>query len=191
MDQESGNLSDLELAKRLQAGDMDAFGLLYGRHYRFVRYYCAKFIKNEKAAEDLAHDTFMAVLTRINQFKRHEGKNPFKAWLARIASNLSINYLRRASKMHELELAALEEGNLGSSIEPRVEKELHRREFKSAFWKFLKTLSEPMRQCFVCHYLLGIEYADLCRIYGLRQYQVAHIMSSGRRRLAKELRSYI
>ena len=191
MSTESESLSDLELARRLQAGDMDAFRLIYDRYYRYVRHYCAKFVKNEVDAEDVTQDTFMQVLTKINKFDIHRKAVKFKWWMTTIAFNRAMDYFRRQSTRRDFEFCALEKGNLGPNVEPRAEQELFKKEFTSAFWKVVKTLPEPARQCFACHYLLDIKYVDLCRIYGLRRHQIAPLVSSAQRRLAKELRAYV
>lgn len=191
MNTESIKLADLELVKRLQAGEKEAFTMIYAQYYLYVKYYCAKFVKNEKAAEDLTQDTFLKMLTRISSFNPNGQSVSFRGWLTRLAFNLSVNYFRRESKRRELELRALEEQNLGSSIEPRAEQILFQKEFEAAFWTDVKTLSEPMKQCFACHYVLGIKYADLCRVYGLWPHQVAFMISMGRQKLAKKLRSYV
>ena len=191
MNKKSEGLSDLELAQRLQAGDKDAFGLIYARHYRYVNYYCAKFVRNEKDVEDLTQDAFIKVLTKINQFDPHEKTANFKGWMTRIAFSRAMNYLNRESKRRNFELCALEKRNVGSNVEPRAEQELLKKEFTSTFWKVIKTLPEPARQCFVCHYVLEIKYVDLCRVYGLRRHQIAPLISLGRQRLARELREYI
>lgn len=184
-------MPDLELVKQLQGGDMAPFRAIYARYYGCVRRYCEEIVHDEKIAEDLTQETFIKVLVKVHHFNPYGDHASFRGWIMTLAFSLAVNYLRRESKRRDLERCALEQGKIGSNPEPRAEQELHKKEFKSALWDAIKGLPEPARQCFACHYILGIHYKDLCRVYGLRQNQVAHLISSGRRRLAKELRKYV
>jgi RNA polymerase sigma-70 factor (ECF subfamily) len=77
-------VDDAELLERLLAGDKDAFREIVTKYHeslvRVARYYVA----NDASAEDVAQETWIAVLKGIERF---EGRSSFKTWLFRIAVN--------------------------------------------------------------------------------------------------------
>ncbi len=83
---------DLIYVKQVQAGNREAFGVLYDRYldkiYRFIYY---KTFSKERA-EDLTSDVFHKALTKIDSFASDKGN--FSAWLYRIARNSVIDHYR-------------------------------------------------------------------------------------------------
>ncbi len=79
-------------AEKCQAGDTDAFGVLYDRYiekiYRFIYYK----IFSKETAEDLTSDVFTKAFQKIDSFDA--GKGNFSAWLYRIARNTVIDHYR-------------------------------------------------------------------------------------------------
>lgn len=79
-------------AEKCQAGDTDAFGVLYDRYiekiYRFIYY--KTFVK--EVAEDLVSEVFIKALQKIHSYDSRKG--PFSAWLYRIARNSVIDHYR-------------------------------------------------------------------------------------------------
>ena len=77
-------VDDAELLQRLLAGDETAFAALVTRYHpmlvRVARYY----VNSEASAEDVAQDTWIAVLRGVDRF---EGRSSFKTWLLRILVN--------------------------------------------------------------------------------------------------------
>jgi RNA polymerase sigma-70 factor (ECF subfamily) len=72
------------LLEKLLAGDESAFRDLVGRYHtslvRVARYH----VDSEAAAEDVAQDTWLAVLRGVHRF---EGRSSFKTWLFKILVN--------------------------------------------------------------------------------------------------------
>jgi len=77
-------VDDAELLKSLLGGDESAFSELVRRYHstlvKVARYYVA----SAASAEDVAQDTWIAVLKGIEKF---EGRSTFKTWLLRICVN--------------------------------------------------------------------------------------------------------
>lgn len=77
-------VEDEDLLARILGGDRDAFTELVERYQlslvRLARYY----VKTDSSAEDVAQDTWIAVIKGLEKF---EGRSSFKTWLFRIAAN--------------------------------------------------------------------------------------------------------
>ncbi len=75
---------DADLVKRLREGDEEAFtGLIRKYHSSLIRL-ARTFVKTEASAEELAQETWMAVLEGIGRF---EGRGSLKAWIFQILAN--------------------------------------------------------------------------------------------------------
>jgi len=83
--------SDEALYTRLLAGDLSAFERLYDRYERPLHGFLCAQLGDPQEAEDLFHETFMALLRARGT--RTELRS-FKAWIFQVARNLCLNRVR-------------------------------------------------------------------------------------------------
>lgn len=88
-----------ELIKQAKRGDLTAFSELYEINFSSIYRYAFSKVRNKHYAEDIASHTFLKMIDSIENFSWRE--IPFKAWLIKIAHNLSIDHFRRMSKETE------------------------------------------------------------------------------------------
>jgi RNA polymerase sigma-70 factor (ECF subfamily) len=86
------DVSDLELVKRCQAGQTEAFDELVSRYRTRIFAMIYNMVHNEQDAWDLAQDSFVKAWKSINRFRRHSS---FYTWVYRIVMNVTIDWLRR------------------------------------------------------------------------------------------------
>ena len=183
------SLSCAELVRRVLAGTCEAFGVLYGRYYDFIRNCCFKIVKNPEEARDIAQATFLRALEKIQYFRPESGnKKSFRKWVWRIAFNQSIDYLRFESREKETTRTAFEKGNIGSSKEPDPGKSVQDKERRGFLLETISRLPEITKKCVVSHYLLGLTYNDTAIAHTLTINQVLHQLDVGRRVLRGKLR---
>ena len=80
------------LVERAQAGDAEAFGLIYDRYVDTVFRFIYFRVGNRPLAEDLTSDTFLRALKRIGSFT-WQGRD-LGAWLVTIARNLVADHFK-------------------------------------------------------------------------------------------------
>ena len=90
---------------RAQAGDHEAFGVLYDHYVDLVYRYTFYRVGNRSLAEDLTSETFTRALRRIATFS-WQGRD-FGAWLVTIARNLIIDHYKSARFRLEVPTADL------------------------------------------------------------------------------------
>jgi len=56
---------------------------------------CLRYTRNKSQAEDVLHDSFIKIFTKIDQYS---GKGSFEGWMKRIVSNTAIQHLRDITK---------------------------------------------------------------------------------------------
>jgi RNA polymerase sigma-70 factor, ECF subfamily len=89
--QESTELPDKELALRARGGDMVAFEVLVTRKTPAVVSVARRIVGDAEDARDVAQLVFLRVW---EQLARYDDQYSFNTWLYRIATNLSIDFLR-------------------------------------------------------------------------------------------------
>jgi RNA polymerase sigma-70 factor, ECF subfamily len=102
---------DEALVSRFRAGEPEAFTELVGRHQHRVYSVCLRVLGDADAAADVAQDTFLIVLRKLDGFR---GDAAFTTWLHRVAVNACYDELRRRRRRPMLHVAADD----GSEREP-------------------------------------------------------------------------
>lgn len=77
-------MDDEDLLGKLLVGDEQAFRELVSRYHTALVRVARFHVANDAAAEDVAQDTWVAVLKGVHRF---EGRSTFKTWLFRICVN--------------------------------------------------------------------------------------------------------
>src|SRR3954447_986104 len=86
------DVSELDLVKRCQAGDTEAFDQLVTRYRTRVFAMIYNMVYNEQDAWDLAQDSFVKAWKSIQRFR---GQSSFYTWIYRIVMNVTIDWLRK------------------------------------------------------------------------------------------------
>src|SRR3954465_15793992 len=86
------DVSDLDLVKRCQDGDAEAFDELVVRYRTRVFGMIYNMVHSEQDAWDLAQDSFVKAWKSIKRFR---GQSSFYTWIYRIVMNVTIDWLRK------------------------------------------------------------------------------------------------
>jgi RNA polymerase sigma factor (sigma-70 family) len=87
--------SDEQLMLALRDGELGAFDALFRRHYETVRTLCARIASADDGGDDLAQETFLRILRYRSTFR---GDARFTTWAYRIARNVCLEHVARASR---------------------------------------------------------------------------------------------
>jgi len=98
---EPAEASDLDLVRRAQAGDADAFGELVERNRRAVFRAALAALGSAAEADDVAQDAFVMAYRKITSFR---GDAAFRTWLLAIAWRKALD--RRKSLTRWLRITA-------------------------------------------------------------------------------------
>lgn len=86
---------DLDLVRRAQAGDEQAFGQLVERNRRAVYRAAYAALGSSDDADDVAQETFVTVYRKLNSFR---GEASFKTWLLAIAWRKALDRRRSVTR---------------------------------------------------------------------------------------------
>jgi RNA polymerase sigma-70 factor (ECF subfamily) len=95
---------EARLVQRARDGDDQAFAELYRRHFAAVYRVAFLICHDAAAAEDIAQEAFLAAVRNLDRFERGR---PVRPWLARIASNRAIDWVRARARRAESALQDL------------------------------------------------------------------------------------
>jgi RNA polymerase sigma-70 factor, ECF subfamily len=177
---DSQQLQDLELARRSQAGDTEAFGELVTKYRTKVFTIVCGMVRNEHDAWDLAQEIFLKAWQSIHLF---EGRSSFYTWLYRIAVNLTIHSLRRKERREEVEL---NDAIPSSVFDPGVN--YQRTEIQEKVNAALAKLSPEHRFVVVLKDLEDLQYHEIAEVLNVSIGTVMSRLFYGRKKLQCMLR---
>jgi len=83
---------DLTLVEAARTGDQAAFAALMDRYRESIYFMMLKMVRNPEDAEDLTIEAFGKAFSRLDQYSPNFA---FSTWLFKIASNNSIDFIRK------------------------------------------------------------------------------------------------
>src|SRR6202171_2027087 len=89
----SGEASDIDLMRSIQAGDSEALSQLYDRYNGILKALILRVIHNETEADDLLQEIFMEIWNQAKNFSAQKGK-PL-GWMVTRARRRAIDGLRK------------------------------------------------------------------------------------------------
>ncbi|GAA1599186.1 ECF subfamily RNA polymerase sigma factor, BldN family [Actinoplanes couchii] len=153
------------LVERAQAGEAEAFGLIYDRYvdtvFRFVYFR----VGNRQLAEDLTSDTFLRALKRIGSFT-WQGRD-LGAWLVTIARNLVADHFK--SGRYRLEVTTgdvLDADREDRGPEGSPESAVVDHITNVALLTAVKQLNPEQQECIVLRFLQGFSVAETAQTMG-------------------------
>ena len=96
---QTSSMDDAELINQILNGNMNAFTFLVSRYQKLVVHITGRLIQRQDELEDVCQEVFLKVYQNLEKY-RNECK--LSTWIATIAYNTSINYLRKFKKGDEV-----------------------------------------------------------------------------------------
>ena len=78
-----------QIAERCQQGDREAFSKLYTVMRQPLRTVCLRYVANEAVADDLLHDAFLLIITKIGELK---DTTRVEAWMTMVMRRVALLY---------------------------------------------------------------------------------------------------
>jgi RNA polymerase sigma-70 factor (ECF subfamily) len=183
--QSAGDLPDRELALKARGGDMVAFEVLVSRKTPPVVSLARRIVGNAEDARDVAQMVFLRVWKEIH---RYDERFSLNTWLYRIATNLSIDFLRSARSRERAHGATLhlvrerEESTAGGATRTAEDRDLAR-----LFEAVSGRLSEKQKAAFVLREMEDCDTRDIAEILGCGESTVRNHLFNARRILRREI----
>ncbi len=154
---------DAPLIARARAGEAAAFGALYDRYVEAVYRYVFYRVRETAEAEDVTSEVFMKALRAM---PRYETRQPFLAWLYRIARNAVIDQARRKRTQVSFE-DALGHPNADRILDPDAT--LFQQVDAETLRRAIRQLTPLQQEVIVLRYVEGLDTRAIARIVGKRE----------------------
>jgi RNA polymerase sigma-70 factor (ECF subfamily) len=161
-------------ANRARSGDKDALRFLYLRFSGAVYSYVSSILADSHAAEDITQTVFSRLAIRLQRYQPTEA--PFGTWIARVAHNAAIDYMRGQRMVPTEEV-----------LDPAASREDVSKERLDALCRALKRLPDDQREVMVLRFVVGMSAGEIGERLGRSEPAVHALQHKGRRRLRSEL----
>jgi len=139
-----GASPDDERVSRAARGERAAFVSLYREHFAEVHTFAARLLGCPMAAEDLAHEVFLALPQALGRFR---GQCSLRSYLLSITVRRARQHLRAAQRRRAAESRAMKE--VEATVALAADAELARRELAARLNRALDALPLAQRAAFV------------------------------------------
>src|SRR5215470_15925077 len=166
LQKDKSSLSDEQLVRAAQRGDMAAFEELVARHRDKIYARAFSMMRNEDEALDLSQEAWVKGWQRLKQF---QGESSFATWMTRIVINLCLDQLRKQKRHRTESIEEMDEESGGVerqmpvlTINPTAG--LERAELRRRIDQALGQLSYEHRTVLVLHEFEELEYKEIAKV---------------------------
>ncbi|MCO7177067.1 RNA polymerase sigma factor SigW [Sporolactobacillus kofuensis] len=177
------------LIRKVKKGDQQAFAELVDRYKNSVFAISLRMVGNTQEAEDLSQETFIRAFNHIDQYD-HDRK--FSTWLFRIATNISIDFLRR--RKANVSLDAVVPGTEGLALSTIIpdggelpDEMMMRKETEEMVQLEIRKLPEKYRSAVILKYIEDLSLKEISEVMDIPVGTVKTRIHRGREMLRKSI----
>jgi len=187
-EEDEERLTDEELIKRFQEGDVHAFELIVKRYKDPLLNFVYRFLGNRTEAEDIVQETFLRVFRNRKAYKRVAR---FSTWIYTIAGNLAKTELRKRKKHTIFSVSEMgyEDKDYEISDESlNPEKKVNSRLYDKIIQKEIEALSPKFREVIILRDIQELSYEEISKIIKVPIGTVKSRVNRARLKLQERLR---
>lgn len=194
LDRPSCPADEAQWARAAAAGDKGAFARLVERHKAAVHGLSYRLLGSAEEARDAAQEAFVRAYTNLKDF---DARQPFGAWVLRIARNHCIDLLRR--RRPTLALATGRTEDAEPNVAPELadgwaktgEQAVQEREAQRDLEQALARLQPKYREVIALYHVQHKSYAEIAATLGVPMGTVMTWLHRARRELKTQLAEHL
>ncbi len=178
-------LSDLQLARAAQNGDVVSLGMLLERHRAPLHALALRMLGHGPEVQDAVQDTFLVALRTIDQLREPEAVG---RWLRGIVRNVCLMRLRER-RQGEIHFERPERDVESAFLESSVEEAIDRLAMREWVWSALGRLPEDLQLTAALRYFSShsSSYEEISAILGVPMGTVKSRLNTAKLKLAEAL----
>lgn len=187
-------LTDGELAAAARLGDKDAYAVLYRRYLPPVYDFLVRMTRDQALAEDLAQDTFVRAMQRLDQL---DDPGRFRSWLYTIARNQALNRMEREKRSTPSDPTPSEESPspLLSILDPDrfsdPEEAARAAEVAELVWEAASALDQRTYTVLDLTLRHGLESAEIAEVMGVSKGNASVMVNRMKERAGSAIGTYL
>lgn len=177
-------MNETQLIQQVLSGNMSAFSYLVNIHQKLVLHIVRRMVVNDEVAADICQDVFVKVYQKLGDFK---GQSKLSTWIAQIAYNHSINYLRKRKQLNEISVddsPSVERSVANQHIEPISALDP---DIKKLLMSKVEELPHHYRIVLTLFYLEEFSYKEIEEVTGMPEGTIKSNLSRARQMLREKL----
>ncbi|MFZ3074163.1 MAG: RNA polymerase sigma factor [Minisyncoccales bacterium] len=176
-------LTDEEIARRAQKGDVESFSLLVGRYEKKITRYARKFLSHPDDVKDIVQDVFVKVYVNINSF---DASRRFSPWIYRVAHNEFVNALRK-KKSEKISFIDFDVFFPHPTAKETADSDVERIDLRRMLDSYLEKLPVKYREPLALYYFEEMDYREISDIMRLPISTVGVRLQRGKAMLKKAM----
>lgn len=184
-------LTDEEVIKKFQQGDLVAFDVVVARYKEQLINYVYTFVGDKSDSEDIVQDTFVKIY-RFRQSYKNIAK--FSTWIYTVAGNLAKSELRKRKRQQLYPISSLNNGDKEfEAVETRINSDemTDSSVKKDLIKKAIKTLPEHYQDVIRMREIENLSYEEIAALTKLPIGTVRSRINRARIRLQNKLKYLI
>jgi len=155
---------EMRLAKLAKSGDRAAFTDLVELYKDKIYHLAFRMLGNSQEAEDMTQETFLRVFRNLD---RYDETLKFSTWIYRIATNLTIDRLRKRKMTYSLDADVTVEGegldwySILASSEPGPEGQIVLSDMQRRIREAIDTLPKKYKSVIILKYLHDMSLQEI------------------------------
>lgn len=155
--------TDIELVKRVQAGEKNAFDVLVLKYQQRVVNLVMRYVHDQHIAMDISQEAFIKAYKGLKNFR---GDSAFYTWLYRIAINTAKNHLVTMSRRlpaNDIDAQEAEQFDSADGLRETgdPESEMQKDEIHQAIISAIEALPDDLRTAITLREIEGFSYEEI------------------------------
>ena len=178
-------LDDAALVASAQTGDRAALDQLLRRHYDKIYAVCRRVTGNASDADDACQEALIKISRSLPRF---DGRSAFTTWAYRIATNASLDELRKRRRRPSLHSVRGDDDSAPEVVDPLAAKRIDAVTDRVALDEALAELSDDFRTAVILRDVADFDYSEIAEVLDVPIGTVKSRIARGRSTMADRLR---
>ncbi len=165
-----------------QGGDRNALDQLLRRHYDRIHAVCRRVAGSTRDGDDACQEALIKIVRNLPRF---DGRSSFGTWAYRIATNASLDELRKRNRRPGL--AAVDDQATMDVADPKATQRLEDIGDRLLLDDALAALADDLRAAVVLRDVANLDYSEIAEVLDIPVGTVKSRISRGRAALARGL----
>ena len=176
-------MNEADLIRQVKNGNTEAFRYLVDNYRKLVVHIVGRIISQQDVLEDLCQDVFLKVFQKIGRFR---GDSKFSTWIAAIAYNTSITYIKNKTNKGEIYLDDIVHAEKRWMTDDQIQIN-NKTEMTRILLALIEKLPIHYRTVLTLYHLEEFSYREIEQITGMPEGTVKSYLSRARSLLKQKI----